>query len=113
MGRTAKKKIAIKDEGVTLIDDVDSIDFSGAGITGTAVGNDVTETVGATGVSQLTATGTVDDSNTAFTFASKPSIVVVNGASYRENKGWTWAALTLTVTLDSPVGDGGDIYGIS
>ncbi len=64
-------------------------------------------------ITPLTATGAVDDSNTAFTFTTKPSLVVVNGASYRENHGWSWTAGTLTATLDAPVGVGGDIYGIT
>lgn len=60
----------------------------------------------------LVATGTVDDSNTAFTFVSLPQIIVVNGNSYRQNHGWSWNSGTLTATLDSAVGTGGDIYGI-
>lgn len=76
--------------------------------------NDIT--ISATGVggsfSILTATGTVDDSNTAFTFISKPSIIIVNGASYQENHGWSWNSGTLTATLDNPVGTGGNVYGI-
>lgn len=77
--------------------------------------NDITITAdGGSGasLSVLTATGTKDDSNTAFTFASKPVLIVVNGASYRENAGWTWNAGTLTATLTNPVGTGGDIYGL-
>lgn len=62
-------------------------------------------------LSILAATGTVNDSNKAFTFISKPNIIYVNGAGYRENHGWTWNAGTSTATLDSPVGNGGDIYG--
>lgn len=57
----------------------------------------------------LTATGTIDDSNTAFTFASKPTEVVINGLSYIENAGWTWS--NPTATLENPVGSGGRIYG--
>lgn len=43
--RTAKKKIGILDEGVLLTDDVDSIDFTGTGITGTIINRDVTEAI--------------------------------------------------------------------
>lgn len=58
MARTARKQIAIKDEGVTLVEDVDSVDFAGAGVTGTATGKDVTETIpsGGGGGSGLPAT---------------------------------------------------------
>lgn len=57
-------------------------------------------------------TGTVNDSNLDFVFTAKPFLVVVNGASYRENHGWTWTSGTSTVTLTYAVGTGGDIYGI-
>lgn len=58
----------------------------------------------------LAASGTIDDSNTTFTFAQKPTLVVVNGVSYREDKGWTYTSGN--VVLDSAVGTGGDIYGL-
>lgn len=75
--------------------------------------NDITISNDSIAGTVLTATGTVNDTNKDFTFTSKPSIIVINGASYRETGGaitWTWA--TLTATLSSPVGVGGDIYGI-
>jgi len=37
--------VAIKDEGITLVSRVSSIDFAGSAVTGTALGNDVTETI--------------------------------------------------------------------
>lgn len=58
----------------------------------------------------LAATGTVNDSNTSFTFASTPVVVIVNGAAYRNGNG---AAISgAAVTLDNPVGTGGDIYAL-
>lgn len=39
------KKITVKDEAVVLTSDVNSINFTGTGITATTVGNDVTVTV--------------------------------------------------------------------
>lgn len=69
------------------------------------------------GYTILAATGTVDDSNMDFVFASKPTEIVVNGISYRENEGWTWSAGPLTASLTAgvsgPVGTGGRIYGRS
>jgi len=63
-------------------------------------------------VTILTKTGgTIDDSNMAFTFASKPTEIIVNGLSYIEGAGWSWTAGTLTATLTFPVGAGGGIYG--
>jgi len=58
----------------------------------------------------LTATGTVDDSNTVFTFVSTPTLVIVNGTAYRHGKGVT--IVTTTATLDNPAGTGGDVYGL-
>ena len=56
--------------------------------------------------------GTIDNSNKVFTFLVKPTLVNVNGIFYREGKGWSWTAGTLTVTLDNPVGTGGDIFAL-
>jgi hypothetical protein len=50
------------------------------------------------GITELTATGTINSSNTAFTFLSKPTYIFIDGVKYRENEGWTWAVLTATVT---------------
>lgn len=53
---------------------------------------------------------TLDDSTTTYTFGQKPQRVVVNGASYREGKGWSW--VNEQVVLDNPVGSQGDLYGL-
>lgn len=57
----------------------------------------------------LDASGTIDNSNTTFSFAQKPKIVFVNGVGYREGKGWAWT--NQQCVLDNPVGTDGDIYG--
>lgn len=74
--------------------------------------NDITisATGGSGAFSILAATGTVDNSNTTFTFASEPTLVVVNGTSYRNGFGVTITGTT--ATLDNPPGVGGDVYGI-
>ena len=72
--------------------------------------NDITINASSTPLSVLTATGDVDDSNVTFTFASEPKVVIVNGATYRNGHGCTIS--TTTVTLDNPVGTGGDIYAL-
>lgn len=70
-------------------------------------------TIAATGTASLTpieVTGDVDDSNTSFTADSAPSMVIVNGAAYRDGHG---CSITGTaITLDNPVGTGGDIYAL-
>ena len=51
---------------------------------------------------ELTATGTINGLNAAFTFVSQPSYVVSDGAWYKVNNGWTWNAGTLTATMTVP-----------
>lgn len=63
------------------------------------------------GMTLLSPTGTVDDSNTDFVFSQEPTVIVVNGLSYRKNHGWTWNSGTSTATLANPAGTGGDVYG--
>lgn len=85
---------------------------AGTGVTITPNPNG-TKTVSAPasgGLNFLAATGTVDNSNKTFTFASMPTLVIVNGATYRNGNG-----VTITDTaavLDNPPGNGGDVYGL-
>jgi hypothetical protein len=63
----------------------------------------------------LVTTSTIDDSNTAFVFTRKPSVIIYNGVGMIETGGsitWTWNASTLTATLSAPVGTGGSIFGL-
>ena len=62
------------------------------------------------GLNVLAATGAVDNSNVTFTFASAPTLVVVNGVTFRNGHGVTITGTT--AVLDSYVGTGGDIYGL-
>lgn len=62
------------------------------------------------GLSVLSATGSIDNSNVVFTFTKQPTLVVVNGTSYRNGHGV--AISGTTATLDNPVGTNGDIYGL-
>lgn len=72
----------------------------------------ITATGEATGaMAVITVTGTIDDSNTSFTAASEPTLVVVNGASYRDGHGCTISGTS--ITLDNPPGTGGDIYALA
>jgi len=102
--RTAGKKIRILDEGILLTDSVDSIDFTGAGIAGSASGNDVTEIVsgggGGGGVTFETPTGSVNSVNVTFTVTNVPAYIIADGITYFENNGYTRSILTLT--LSSP-----------
>lgn len=105
------RPLILKDEGITLNANVDSLDFSGAGVTATNVGPAVTATIpGATGGGTVLISGTIDDSNTSFTAASAVTEVVVRGISYINGGGVTIVGGT-AITLSDPVGTGGTIYG--
>lgn len=100
-------------EESTLIGRARNIRFIGSNITAVQNGNYVDVTVSGSGSLTIEEpTGTVDDSNTAFVFTAEPKIVVVNGASYRKNHGWSWNLGLLTATLDNAPQTGGDVYGI-
>lgn len=117
MARTAKVGVDIYEGGILILEGASELDFEGAGVTIGASGNRITATINGGGsggggsIIEITS-GIIDDSNTAFVFASEPNIVVVNGESYQVGHGWSWNSGTSTVTLDNPVGTGGDIYGI-
>ena len=64
-------------------------------------------TGGGGGFTKLTATGTVNGTNTAFTFTQEPLYIISDGAWYQKNKGWTWSDPTATMSV--PPND--DIYG--
>lgn len=83
---------------------------SGFTITQTGQGIDVVATGSGGGLGYLAATGTVDNSNTTFTFASTPTLVVVNGTSYRNGHGVTITGTS--AVLDNAPGNGGDVYGL-
>lgn len=113
MTRTSKKKIGVYDEGVSLVDDVDTFDFVGAGVTATATLGDVEVNIpGVATLTVITLTGTIDDSNVTFTAGSEPTQLVINGGIYKTTGGAiTWSYVAGTITLSSPVGTGGSIYG--
>lgn len=85
-------------------------------ITRTSSGKTVISSTGGGGLSpQQKTSGTIDDSNTVFGFATQPTLVNVNGGFYQQTGGsitWTWNAGTSQVTLSSPVGTGGSIFAV-
>lgn len=46
--------------------------------------------------------GVVDGVTVSFIFSSKPTLIVTDGITFRENHGWTWNSGTSTVTVDNP-----------
>ena len=69
---------------------------------------EITATLGTFGV--ITTESSIDGNNLDFVFESKPTVLVVDGATYRETKGWTWNAETLTATISVPAQY--DVYGL-
>lgn len=95
--------------GARLSDYITTVKF-GSGITPTYSAGVVTLTASGGSLSVLAATGTINDSNKTFTFASTPTLVVVNGAMYKDGGGVS--IVTTTATLDNVVGTGGSIFGL-
>lgn len=62
------------------------------------------------GITLMTATGTVNGLNAAFTFVSEPTVIVSDNATYRVNNGWTWNAGLLQATMSVPPSS--DIFGM-
>lgn len=58
-----------------------------------------TSTSTGTGVTVETPTGTVDAVNVTFTVSAQPQWVVADGTTYYENAGYTYAALTITMSI--------------
>ncbi len=87
-------------DGTTVIDKNARIINFGSNLTVSrnASGVITVSATGGAGVTELTATGTINSINTAFTFLSKPTYIFVDGTKYRENEGWTWNGGTLTAT---------------
>ncbi len=98
--------------GVKKLLSAQTINITGSGVSYNFANgrNDITITGGSGSLSVLAATGTVNDSNKTFTFASEPTLVIVNGATYRHGSGVTIS--TTTATLDNAPGFGGDVYGL-
>jgi hypothetical protein len=107
--------IRILDENTVIEKVARTIKFAGAGVSAARNAEGVVVvTISGGASSSLTvidATGTIDDSNTSFTFDSEPTLVNVNGAFYKHGGGVTISGTS--VTTDFPVGTGGAIYGIA
>lgn len=85
---------------------------NGISVTTNATGKKVIAVSGG-GLSIITISGSVDDSNVNFTSMSEPLLLNVNGAFYAQTGGnITWTFSGGNITLSTPVGTGGSIFGI-
>ncbi len=65
------------------------------------------------GISVIAVTGTINDVNVTFASASEPTLLNINGAFYNTTGGAiTWSYVVGVITISSPVGTGGSIFGI-
>lgn len=86
---------------------------SGVTITNTPDGNKKISASGGGGITPITVTGTIDDSNTSFSADTEPTLLNINGAFYLKIGGaYTWSYSGTTITLNEPVGTGGSIFGV-
>lgn len=116
MARTAKKKLAIYDEGVLLVDDIDILDFAGAGVAGTITGSSpskVTETISGGGASVTSVVGeVVSFTGTGGTLAHTPtvgSVELFRGGIRQQNLAvtgdYTISGATITLITAASTGE--------
>ncbi len=117
MARTSKKKLAIYDDGILLASDVDSIDFAGSGVVASIIGRAVTTTIagggGGGGTGYQAATGTVNGSNTVFSFSTAPSSVSVDFVPLQKTSKDGTVNWTGTTTITLTVAPNFDIFGLN
>lgn len=98
------KALIIKDEGVTIASDADILDFTGTGVSASAVGSEITVDVSAgssgTFVDGETPSGTINGSNDTFTLANTPTAgsvnVYLNGTRRTLTEDYTISGDTIT-----------------
>ena len=111
MARTAgKKKIAIYDEGVLLLDDADSLNFTGSGVSGAvSSGKNIDETIPGGGGSGNVVFGEVVSGNTnTFTLAHTPAGTIslsANGQVLNLTTDYTIVGATITTVNPWSAGD--------
>lgn len=101
--QTRGRPVRILDEGVPIAYNVDSIDFVGSGVTGTAVGSSVTETITAGGSTTTQVVGEVPSGdvngvNKDFTLAHTPvsGLAVYVGSRYKITDDYTITGATIS-----------------
>lgn len=100
--------------GYTLSGTTVTFDAGNQPAVGQVVRSLYTTSVAPSGNNAIAATGTINDSNVSFGFATQPTLMIINGLAYLPTGGAiTWSYSGGTATLSSPVGTGGSIFGVS
>lgn len=121
IGGGGASMVRVLDNGAVIGDTVTEINFTNATsitYTGGATGRRANITTGGGGgggggVSVLTATGTVNGSNTSFTFTSAPSMISVDGVLLRQTSSDGTVNWTGTTSITLTVAPTFDIFGIA
>lgn len=122
MGQGGNANRQIKVGGTDVLTRYTDINLvAGTNVTLTAATDDTNKrtniTIASSGggaFTEIAISGTINDSNTAFTAASEPTYLVINGVWYKGTGGAiTWTYVAGDITLSTPVGTGGQIFGIS
>jgi hypothetical protein len=111
-GGSANRQIKVN--GVDVLKQYTDIDLIGSITTAVDNVNKNVEITFAGGIGNpITITGTINDSNMAFTAPEEPTLLVINGGVYQQTGGAiTWSYSLGNITISSPVGDGGSIFGL-
>lgn len=102
--RSSGQSITVLDNGVSIATNVSSINFTGAGHTGSAIGTAVTENFpsgGGTTIYTETVSGTINGSNTIFTVpttVAAPIVLVLANSTYQNLVDYTVSGTTITMT---------------
>ena len=102
--------VTVKDEGVSIVTNLRSIDFAGAGVAGANVGSDVTETIpggGGTYTPEIP-TGLVNGANKIFTITSANLFALYLNGAFQTPGGedYTLVGTTITYVNAPPTGSG-------
>lgn len=102
--------LVVKSNGTTIDKVTRILNFTSSTVTRNPDGT--VNISGGGGLTEIEISGTVDDNNTTFTAPSEPRYLVVNGVWYKASGGAiTWSYNAGTITLDKPIGTGGQIWG--
>ena len=101
--RETGKPIAIKDEGVTVIDSAASLDFTGVGVSATAVGDDVT-----TNIPGSSAIGLDDLTDVTVSSPTSGQVLAYNGSAW-VNSSETGLGTVTSVSVVSSQGVSGTV----